>query len=351
MVFFSSRISPRTSTVILRDRSPRATAVVTSAMLRTWSVRLRAIALTESVRSFHVPATPGTTAWPPSRPSVPTSCATRVTSDANERSWSTIVLMASLSCRISPRTSTVILRDRSPLATAIVTSEMLRTCAVRLLAIELTLSVRSFQTPLTSRTCAWPPSLPSVPTSRATRVTSEVNTPSCSIIVLTIVAERRNSPSSGRPSTSSRTVCSRSPLATAASARVTSVVGQSRSSIRVLTDVSISPQAPLAEPNLTRCRVLPCLPTTVPTRSSSLAILAFEATISLNVSAILPSRPVQSPGSRTEKSPSWTACRTRSSSDALGSGVSTMRVEGGTLDVAVRSVRCIRSLLGSGVQV
>ena len=153
MVFFSSRISPRTSTVILRDRSPRATAVVTSAMLRTWSVRLRAIALTESVRSFHVPATPGTTAWPPSRPSVPTSCATRVTSEANERSWSTIVLMASLSCRISPRTSTVILRDRSPLATAMVTSEMLRTCAVRLLAIELTLSVRSFHTPLTSRTC------------------------------------------------------------------------------------------------------------------------------------------------------------------------------------------------------
>ena len=149
MVFFSSRISPRTSTVILRERSPRATAVVTSAMLRTWSVRLRAIALTESVRSFHVPATPGTTAWPPSRPSVPTSCATRVTSDANDRSWSTIVLMASFSCRISPRTSTVILRDRSPLATAMVTSEMLRTWPVRLLAIELTLSVRSFQTPLT----------------------------------------------------------------------------------------------------------------------------------------------------------------------------------------------------------
>ena len=68
MVFFSSRISPRTSTVILRDRSPRATAVVTSAMLRTWSVRLRAIALTESVRSFQVPATPGTTAWPPRSP-------------------------------------------------------------------------------------------------------------------------------------------------------------------------------------------------------------------------------------------------------------------------------------------
>ena len=35
IVFFSSRISPRTSTVIFFDRSPIATAVVTSAMLRT----------------------------------------------------------------------------------------------------------------------------------------------------------------------------------------------------------------------------------------------------------------------------------------------------------------------------
>ena len=158
--------------------------------------------------------------------------------------------MASLSCRISPRTSTVIFFDRSPLATAMVTSAMLRTCAVRFDAMELTLSVRSFQTPVTSRTCAWPPSLPSVPTSRATRVTSEVNTLSCLIMVLTMVAERRNSPCSGRPSTSSRTVCSRSPCATAAMARVTSVVGQSRSSISVLTEVSISPQAPLDRPNL-----------------------------------------------------------------------------------------------------
>ena len=51
-------------------------------MLRTWPVRLDAIELTLSVRSFHVPATPGTSAWPPSLPSVPTSRATRVTSEA-----------------------------------------------------------------------------------------------------------------------------------------------------------------------------------------------------------------------------------------------------------------------------
>jgi hypothetical protein len=108
MVFLSSNISPRTSTVILRDRSPRATAVVTSAMLRTWPVRLPAMAFTFSVRSAQVPATPGTRACPPSTPSVPTSFATRVTSPANTRSWSTIVLMVFLSSSISPRTSAVI---------------------------------------------------------------------------------------------------------------------------------------------------------------------------------------------------------------------------------------------------
>ena len=259
MVFFSSRISPLTSTVILRDRSPRATAVVTSAMLRTCAGEVRGHRVDESVRSFHVPATPGTTAWPPSLPSVPTSRATRVTSDANERSWSTIVLMASFSCRISPRTSTVIFFDRSPLATAMVTSAMLRTCAVRLPAIWLTDSVRSFHTPDTPLTCAWPPSLPSVPTSRATRVTSEVKTDSWSIIVLTSFAERRNSPSSGRPSTSSAIDWPRSPLATAPTARVTSVVGHTRSSISVLSAATSSAQPPTAPGTLMRCLSLPFL--------------------------------------------------------------------------------------------
>ncbi len=172
IVFFSSRISPRTSTVIFLERSPLATAVVTSAMLRTWEVRLFAIELTLSVRSFQVPATPRTSAWPPSLPSVPTSRATRLTSEAKALSWSTIVLSVFFSSRISPFTSTVIFFDRSPLATAVATSAMLRTWPVRFEAIELTLSVRSFQVPATPGTLAWPPSLPSVPTSRATRLTS-----------------------------------------------------------------------------------------------------------------------------------------------------------------------------------
>src|SRR6202045_421434 len=123
--------------------------------------------LTLSVRSFQVPATPGTSACPPSLPSVPTSRATRVTSEANALSWSTIVLMVSLSCRISPLTLTVIFFDRSPPAIAVATSAMLRTCAVRFEAMKFTLSVRSFQVPATSGTSAWPPSLPSVPTPRA----------------------------------------------------------------------------------------------------------------------------------------------------------------------------------------
>ena len=152
--FLDLRISPDTFTVIFFERSPPAIAVATSAMLRTCAVRFDAIAFTLSVRSFQVPATPGTAAWPPSRPSVPTSRATRVTSDANELSWSTIVLMVSFNSRISPRTSTVIFLDRSPLATAVVTSAMLRTRSVRLPHKAFTESVRSFQVPATPGTSA-----------------------------------------------------------------------------------------------------------------------------------------------------------------------------------------------------
>ena len=160
IVSASAATSPLASTVSFWRRLPVATAVTTFTMPRTWSVRLAAMTLTESVRSFHVPATPGTSAWPPSLPSVPTSRATRVTSAANARSWSTIVLIVFFSSRISPLTSTVILRDRSPRATAVVTSAMLRTCAVRLVPIALTESVRSFHVPATPGTTACTPSRP-----------------------------------------------------------------------------------------------------------------------------------------------------------------------------------------------
>src|SRR3984885_1499622 len=128
-------------------------------------------------------------------------------------------------------------------------------------------------------------------------------------MVLTIFAERKNSPSSGRPSTSSRTVCVRFPCATAAIARVTSAVGRSRSSTSVLIDTSISPHAPLDSWKRVRSRVLPSLPTTCPTRFNSCAICWLAATMELKVSATLPASPVQEPGRRTEKSPSRMVCR------------------------------------------
>ena len=110
-------------------------------------------------------------ACPPSFPSVPTCADARDL--GGETGVSDHVLIVSLSSRISPRTSTVIFFERSPVATAVVTAAMLRTCDVRLPAIEFTLSVRSFHVPATPGTDAWPPSFPSVPTSRATRVTSD----------------------------------------------------------------------------------------------------------------------------------------------------------------------------------
>ena len=110
--------------------------------------------LTLSVKLRHVPETPSTSAWPPSLPSVPTSRATRVTSAANERSCSTIVLIVSASAATSPFASTVIFCDRSPCATAVVTCAMLRTWSVRFEAMRLTESVRSFHVPATPRTSA-----------------------------------------------------------------------------------------------------------------------------------------------------------------------------------------------------
>ena len=171
----SSATSPRASTVIDWVRSPWVTAVATSPIARTWRVRLPASSLTLLVRSRHTPAAPGTSAWPPSRPSTPTSRATPVTCSANVDSVSIMLLIVSTSVAISPRAVSVSLWSRSPLATAVTTVAMPRTCSVRLRAMTLTLSVSSRHVPDTPRTSAWPPSTPSRPTSRATRVTSEAN--------------------------------------------------------------------------------------------------------------------------------------------------------------------------------
>ncbi len=260
-VSFSSWISPRASMSILRVRSPLAMAVVTIVMLRTCPVRFDAIEFTDSVRSRQVPETPGTFAWPPRRPSVPTSRATRVTSAAKDDSVVTMRLTVSASAATSPCASTVTFRDRSPLATAVATSEMFRTWPVRLRAMRLTLSVRSFHVPETPRTSAWPPSCPWVPTSRATRVTSSAKEDSWSTMVLTVVTSTRNSPLA-----STVIFFDRSPFATAV---VTSEIFRTwtvRLFAMPLTDWVRSFQVP-ATPSTSACPPsLPSVPTSRATR-------------------------------------------------------------------------------------
>jgi HAMP domain-containing protein len=62
IVSASAATSPFVSTVSFWRRLPFATAVTTFTMPRTWFVRFAAMKFTESVRSFQVPATPGTSA-------------------------------------------------------------------------------------------------------------------------------------------------------------------------------------------------------------------------------------------------------------------------------------------------
>ena len=102
MLSLSSATSPRASTWIERVRSPLVTAVATSAMARTWVVRFAASRLTLPVRSFQVPAAPGTLAWPPRRPSTPTSRATVVTWSAKVASVPVMLLIVSASAATSP---------------------------------------------------------------------------------------------------------------------------------------------------------------------------------------------------------------------------------------------------------
>ena len=317
--------SPLASTLTWRVRSPSVTAVATSAIARTWLVRFAASWLTSSVRSFQTPATSCDCAWPPSLPSTPTSRATRVTSPANRLSWSTIAFTVFFSSRNSPRTSAVIFLLRSPLATAVVTSAMSRTWPVRLPAIRFTLSVSSFQTPATSIvTAAACPSLPSVPTSRATRVTSEMKPLSWSTMSLIVFLS-----SSISPWTSAETFLLRSPSATAPMTRCISLLGRTRSSIRLLTDSMQRPHTwsvPLKE---TRWESLPSLPTTRLTRSSSSPSAWFAPMMSLSRSATLPPMPVQCTGMRAVKSPASTSLKTASRTSGSKLSTSVGAVLGG----------------------
>ncbi len=288
--------------MIFWDRSPWATAVATWAMLRTCAVRLPAIRFTESVRSFQVPATPGTCACPPSRPSLPTSRATRVTSDANADSWSTIVLIVVFSSSISPRTSTVILRLRSPRATPAATEEMSRTWAVRLPAIRFTESVRSFQVPATPGTCACPPSRPSVPTSRATRVTSDAKMRKVKVIELIVSASSAISPCA---LTIDR--CDRSPSATAARTRLVSTRGRVRPSMSLLAASTAACQSPPPRACEMRSSSTPSLATAPPTRTISSLKRWLASAISLNTVQISATTSSPVTGARFRKSPACTA--------------------------------------------
>ena len=177
--------------------------------------------------------------------------------------------MVSFNSRNSPRTSTVIFFARSPFATAVVTAAILRTCEVRLDAMRFTLSVKSFQVPATPLTLAWPPSLPSVPTSRATRVTSDAKPPSCSTIAFTILAVRKNFPSSGWPLIRVAMVLDKSPFATAPITRAISFVGRTRSPIKSLTDpIALAQESDTSESDAL-CAIRPFFPTSRPMRSSS----------------------------------------------------------------------------------
>ncbi len=96
------------------------------------------------------------------------------TSPAKALSWSTMVLMCLLELKRSRHgTLTVIFFDKSPPAIAVATSAMLRTCAVRFDAIEVD-AVGQVLPGAGDAEARWPGrrACPSVPTSRATRVTS-----------------------------------------------------------------------------------------------------------------------------------------------------------------------------------
>ena len=124
------------------------TAVVTSAMLRTWAVRLEAMELTLSVRSFQVPATRN------ERLTAELAFGADLAGHTRDFGGEGVQLvdhgvdgflqLQDLALHIDRDFARQVAR-----AMAVATSAMLRTWPVRFEAMELTLSVRSFQVPAT----------------------------------------------------------------------------------------------------------------------------------------------------------------------------------------------------------
>ena len=167
--------------------------------------------MTASVRFFHVPATP---ARRPARPACPRyrphGPPASPVGEHPERVGKRLIVCASSAT--SPFADTVIFCDRSPCAMAVVTWEIDRTWLVRLLGhgVHVVGQVAPGAGARRARRPARRAS-PSVPTSRATRVTSSANEESWSTIVFTVRPMERNSPRSGRPSISRFMCWDRSP--------------------------------------------------------------------------------------------------------------------------------------------
>ncbi len=193
----------------------------------------------------------------------------------------------------------------------------------------LTESVRSFQDPDIPRTCAWPPSLPSVPTSTATRVTCSVKTDNWSTRLLTVRATFRNSPRSGRTVSScvcerSSIRCSRSPSATADRTRPTSETGRARSSTSSLEASIAAAQEPSQAPVSSRSVSFPSRPTTRRTRASSPVRWRLRSATSLKTAAISDSTPSPETVSRRRKLPSRIATRAPSTLFRAAASTSTV---------------------------
>ncbi len=160
------------------------------------------------------------------------------------------------------------------------------------------------------RTWACPPSLPSVPTSLATRVTSSVKMDSWSTRLFTVRATFRNSPRSGCPAPSGAACVrssirgDRSPSATADSTRLTSETGRTRSSTSAF-ELSIAvAQEPSEGPVSSRSVSFPSRPTMRRTRASSPVRWRLRSATSLKTAAISAITPSPVTVSRLRKLPS-----------------------------------------------
>ena len=120
---------------------------------------------------------------------------------------------------------------------------------------------------------------------------------------LTASAIRRNSPSNGRPSTSTAILRERSPVATESMTRAVSLIGWVRQSSKAFKEPIRSAQAPAACPNERRSWIFPSFPTRRLIRLTSSVERARVSATSLKVVATVPAGPVKPPGRRTSKSP------------------------------------------------